>query len=267
MIDDLLWILKTPSLVGVDDDKVISGVDWLNAAERISSVEPVMGNPTSTRLGLYYENLVNLLINKRIQPIELKRNIQVIKNLITIGEYDFLGRVDAYDFHLECAIKFYLCVGDGGQLSDFIGPNKRDRLAIKYQRMRDHQLQLSETSAGQATCKALNIHPTKKIMLLQGYLFYHLDQAASTLQLAAEINPLHQKGWWIRQNEYRKLSDQFNYAVLQKPYWLSPRPEKLATYHEFIKGICHYDRPQLICRFDKITGNEVDRGFIVPNLW
>ncbi|WP_067864779.1 DUF1853 family protein [Neptuniibacter marinus] len=267
MIDDLFWILKCPSLIKLTNDEITSAVDWINEVETPLAFEALEVASTHNRIGYYYEQLVNQIINKQIQPIELKRNIQVIEQKKTLGEYDFLGRTEQYDFHLECAVKFYLCVGDGSQLSHFIGPNKRDRLDRKHQRLLNHQLRLSDSPAGRAQCEVLNIHPSKKLMLLQGYLFYHLSQPCNLSTLHPEINPDHKKGWWIKQQEQHLLSEQFNYAILEKPYWLSPKVNSLKTLNQFKLVIDGSDKPLLVVRFDKTTGGEVDRGFIVPNQW
>jgi len=271
MIDDLSWILNAPSLIRDKHYPFILGTEWLNEiadSPDFAIENTVSGHP---RLGLYYENLVNVILNKSPQLTDIKRNIQVGENKTTIGEFDFIGQrhhdLTQIDFHLECAIKFYLCRGDGSVLANFVGPNKRDRLDIKLDKMTTQQLLLSKTDAGSQCCSDLGIDPQVFVLLLQGYLFFHYDVWDKPLALHQAINPDHHRGWWLREDEVNLLGENYFFAELIKPYWLSNQLSEYNEKQRFIAKNIPANRPRLICRIDRETLKEIDRGFIVPRDW
>lgn len=271
MIDDLSWILNSPSLVRDKHYPFIIGAEWLNEIADVSDAAVVSAANEHPRLGIYYENLVNAILNKSPQLSDIERNIQVSSNKITIGEFDFIGRhhhnSEQIDFHLECAIKFYLCRGDGSKLSDFVGPNKRDRLDIKLDKMTTQQLLLSKTDIGSQCCLDHGIAPQTLVLLLQGYLFFHYDVWDKPLALHQAINPNHHRGWWLREDEVNQLDENFLFAELIKPYWLSNQLSEYDEKQHFIAKNLPINRPKLISRIDKNTLKEVDRGFVVPRDW
>ena len=65
----------------------------------------------------------------------------------TLGELDLIYQNSNASevVHLELAIKFYLLNKGGTQLTDFVGPAGHDRLDLKWDRLRQHQLPLSHT--------------------------------------------------------------------------------------------------------------------------
>lgn len=275
MIDDLLWILNNPPLMNDKAPCTDSAIEWLN--ELCAEIKPealLSGSRPlhlNTRLGIHYEDLVSFIIKRSPYTSDLKRNIQVNDNGITQGEFDFLGTAsgdyDVYDFHLECAIKFYICTGEGAKLSDFVGPNKRDRLDIKYHKMLSKQLTLSQEPAGQSRCAELGFYPTHYMMLLQGYLFYHYKKARPVIGIHADINPNHNQGWWLYVNEMPALDGQYAYQVLPKPNWLAVKKDKTFNLSELQLRITSMTQPVLIARLNGETLQEVDRGFVMPLDW
>ncbi|WP_292950287.1 MULTISPECIES: DUF1853 family protein [unclassified Neptuniibacter] len=275
MNDDLFWILNAQPLMNDKSPCTDSATEWLNKLyEEIdpdilqNTYKPLRLNP---RLGIYYEDMVNTIINSSPYLHNLKRNIQVNTNGVTLGEFDFLGTANGhngeYDFHLECAVKFYICTGEGTKLSDFVGPNKRDRLDIKYQKMLTKQLTLSQEPAGQSLCAELGLCPTRFMMLLQGYLFYHFKKERPVIGMHADINPNHNQGWWLYENEMMALGGQYAYQVLSKPSWLAIKKGKIFSLSELQLHITSMSHPALIARLNGETLHEIDRGFVMPIGW
>jgi len=219
-------------------------------------------------LGSYYENLVHKLLLSADNTSAIHRNIKVYDGKVTLGEMDFIGRINSIDFHLECAVKFYLRVDTGSELSHFIGPGKKDRLDIKYERMLSHQLKLSQTSLGKLTCAKLDLAPTLLMFLLQGYLFHPFDEfvASHTTSLHPDINPDHLQGWWLRQSELEKLKFSGYFATMRKPNWLLCQSVEKMDFKQLSELITETTRPVLIARLD-LEGEELDRGFVVPDNW
>ncbi|MCP4598866.1 DUF1853 family protein [Neptuniibacter sp.] len=271
MIADLDWIMNTPSLMDLPEG--VSDFKWLTDQISLSGHEFLPAD-NNKRLGIYFEDLVSQILNSAPNSIDIKRNIKVFSGKITLGEFDFIGSSPAGDFHLECAVKFYLRVGKGDQLSHFIGPGKKDRLDIKWQRMLSHQLALSSTDEGTITCAELGHQPKHKILLLRGYLFHPFSEfeaasAAHVETFAPDINPEHLRGWWMRKSEAELLGTQYHYSIMKKPYWLSPNVIENYSLDELKTRLDGVDFPVLVNRgrFEKSRWVEKDRGFIVPEGW
>ncbi|MGI1670136.1 MAG: DUF1853 family protein [Neptuniibacter sp.] len=268
MNSDLLWILKQPSLMSTPQG--VKPFTWLidRLGNSVGSKVNIDLTKQPKRLGIYYENLVERTLLNTDQPIVLKRNIQVKKHKTTLGEFDFIGRIGSDDFHLECAIKFYLRVGPGNNLSDYVGPGKKDRLDIKWNRMLEHQLPLSSCTEGIQVCQDHHLSPQTKVLLLQGYLF-HPFQEGTPKQLADEINPQHLQGWWLRSRDISLLGEQYQTAIMQKPYWLNAAITETIDKSSLKEVVKETNFPLLVTRGMMSEGSwqEHDRGFIVPDSW
>ncbi|WP_415903610.1 DUF1853 family protein [Neptuniibacter sp. QD29_5] len=264
MDNDIGWVLRSPSLINVPKS-YIPFHDLISPDQ----FKPVAVN-TSTfierNLGGYYENIVNHILNNDHHLSDIKRNIKIFNNEATLGELDFIGGSSTGDFHLECAIKYYLRIGSGTKLEDFIGPGKRDRLDLKYERMVEHQLRVSKTPQGILACKSEGLSPAIFVMLVQGYLFHPFAEFGSKIALHPTINPSHLQGWWLRQNELGQINDSDFYSIMHKPRWLIADQSNLLDYAELKTELSKADRPILVARIDK-KGKELDRGFVVPNEW
>lgn len=274
---DFEWLLHSPMLMQLPDgllpfSSVINDALVNNpqlTPDRIEALSASFVSPQdSYKLGLYYEELVNHILNNSTYIYDLKRNIKVFSNKITLGEYDFIGRAQQGDFHLECAVKFYLRVGSGNRLEDYIGPGKKDRLDIKWQRMLNHQLALSNTPAGLAQCQQYGLQPSLRALLLQGYLFHPFAEGCPA-HLADGINPKHLQGWWIRTSELSLIESDALFIEMKKPYWLSPVIEQPLDFTALASLAATKRSPVLVCRVKNGAAGwyELDRGFIVPEDW
>lgn len=99
--------------------------------------------PAGLRLGKRVEcfALDNLSQQPQIQVIA--NNVQILREKVTLGEIDAILLVDKTPIHLEIVYKFYLLdtnIGDG--LQAWIGPNRKDSLVEKLNRLQSHQLPL-----------------------------------------------------------------------------------------------------------------------------
>ena len=294
MHPDYQWILSSPSLMNIADE--MDATLWLSDLSQLHTTKldscEFLPAKRAPRLGIHYENLVNDILNSLIKPIDIKRNIQVVFNGITLGEFDFIGGNQQKGFHLECAIKYYLRIGTGAQLSDFVGPGKRDRLDIKWNRMCEKQITLSDTDAGKEICSELGIQPTDKKILIQGFLFHpYTEQPCPDLH--PSINPEHNKGWWLRQRDIHLLDPTDQFLLMTKPFWLTAQAcyeetccnEQIEKHEESDRNndetaevldieklqeiLSKAEWPLLFSRGNLINGKwaERDRGFIVGNEW
>lgn len=267
---DAQWVLDAPSMMCIPVAQ--DATRWLRALN-CQVMRLKCPAETPGRLGLYYESLVTSVINTSPYISDIKRNIQVRENLKTLGEFDLIGRhMDGYDFHLECAIKFYLCAGSSATLADFEGPNRRDRLDLKWHKMNAQQIRLSDQPAARELLREIGYEITRHFLLIQGYLFYPFENQTTTKPDAA-LHMSHLRGWWLRAHALNRLPDGFAYKVLRKPHWLALGGDEPC---EVIHGrdplqtyIDSCDQPVLLARIRRCgaTWMEVDRGFIVPDNW
>lgn len=284
LVRDLHWLITSPELINLPpalssawlfDRQVLDSLHHLD--RHPSLVQREIRHQSQYRLGLYFEDLVRIYLKYFVQPVELKSNIQVFHDKTTVGEYDFLLALkDGSKIHLETAVKFYLCTNPDGPDSyrDFIGPNRKDCLANKWQRLLEHQLSLSATAPGMHQASSMGLQPDQSNLLLKGYLFYPFEcwQAASSIP---SLNPAHGRGWWLPVSRAAELAHHpYRYAILMKPFWLSSAVLKWHATQD-LSGLSEDLRratvPLLIAQlsYHQCDGlwHEVSRGFIVPDDW
>ncbi len=284
IVRDLAWLAQSPDIMTVPDSL---RADWLfdidDLQKRLSALDhqpeliiSQLRQQACYRLGYYFEDLVKIYLKFFIQPSEIQTNIQVFKDKTTVGEYDFLIRLASGEkVHLETAVKFYLCTDTHvHSLSNFVGPNRSDKLSRKWQRLNKHQLQLSHTCAGSRQAEKLDLLPDRHSLLLKGYLFYPYTewQNAGNWQ---PISPTHAKGWWLPLEAARQLpaDNNYRYGILMKPQWLAPARmcfQDSLSQTELLTTIDDLASPLLIAQLNQHPRHgwrEVSRGFIVPNDW
>jgi len=164
-------------------------------------------------LGIYFEQLLSFYFSHHPSFTLVCKNLQANSLERTIGEYDFIvlnNHTNEY-YHIEVAVKFYL----GFQSLDvnipknaplynwhyWLGPNKKDTLAIKMRHLLEHQLRLSEKSAGIDALRTIGIKPGQlNIRLLMTGRFYYPAPEDLSISLAAPeySNPQgRQKQYWF----------------------------------------------------------------------
>lgn len=129
----------------------------------------------SRRLGLYFESLWQFFLRSDPQVDLLASNLPVRDGGRTLGEFDLLYfcRQRQRPVHLELALKFYLCApgADGSEWHHWLGPNSRDRLDLKLQRMLDHQIRLSEQAAAREPLAAIGAGAPLRELAIKGRLY------------------------------------------------------------------------------------------------
>lgn len=125
-------------------------IGWLRQLDEQTYEHPLL-DASHQRLGVYFEDLVAYYLSQRpgARISNLRRNLALRqpipgnKGVETVGELDFLFEQGGRIQHLEVAVKFYLGVGKA-ENRRWLGPNSKDRLDIKWQRMVSHQLPLAQ---------------------------------------------------------------------------------------------------------------------------
>ncbi|WP_296317127.1 DUF1853 family protein [Winogradskyella sp. UBA3174] len=97
------------------------------------------------RLGKQVEAFINHQLKQQDSIHWICDNLQIQNDKITIGELDALFYKDNTPIHLEIVYKFYLydnSVIDDNPLKKWIGPNRKDALVYKLDKLRNKQLPL-----------------------------------------------------------------------------------------------------------------------------
>nr|WP_086940803.1 DUF1853 family protein [Thaumasiovibrio occultus] len=203
--------------------------------------EPYQG---SSRLGFYYQWLVRQAIIASNDYDLIAEEVIIQGDKQTLGAIDFLvrDRVTSELEHWEVALKFYLQSG-----SQWLGPNVKDALERKYERMLSHQLRLTSTAEYQRSWGETYGLPTQHRAIIQGYLF----ASGEALSLAEWVNPEAIKQDWYFIQE---ISDQWR--RIEKPDWISP-----PSFSDALTIDYPLQRP-IQC-----INQQGLRGFIVPGGW
>ena len=113
---------------------------------------------TKLRLGKYVERFVSHQLANTENISLIAENIQISKDKITLGELDCLLYKNGNPIHLEVIYKFYLYDPTKQGLHCWIGPNKKDRLVEKLEKLQQKQLPLLSSKECEKYLKSISFH-------------------------------------------------------------------------------------------------------------
>ena len=265
-----------------------SELDWLSQAQTLLGENQFRRNPLTVdrskipilknhhRLGVHFEDLFEFHIKSCPQITDLYSNLQIIEDKKTLGEADFLVRRNGVWQHIEIAIKFYLRVGNTGQLSDFLGPSLTDSLDRKVNHIEYRQLKLLQSDAAKSTLQTLGVDsPVDSFAQIFGWLFYHVTDDQSNIP--DSIQPHHPRGRWLCVNELERFLDEcpesVRFILPSRSEWLiSPSQiHEIAWSKRDLVNRAQklFDRPQqlFIVLGEGCSRQLVERVFVVPESW
>lgn len=186
-------------------------------------------NCRSQRLGLVFESLWHFFLLNDPETELIAHNLPIRDGGTTLGEFDVLYccRRRQRTIHLELAVKYFMAnaqpAKDGNAFSYWLGPNSRDRLDIKWQRMLSHQLALVNTPAAQSALNELGVSGVEQEVAIKGWLFHNRNATV----MHSSINPAHQRGLWWPRSQFFDKENLADWHYLVKPQWLAD--EETAT--------------------------------------
>lgn len=278
----LTWLCQAPQLLDcpetfplrdhLPDDWPSRLAGWAIDPE---SRPAALAEPANPRLGYYFERLYECMLTEFLGWPLLAKNLQV-RDVAgrTLGELDFVvqnphtGAVE----HHEIAVKFYLGYAGQGEDTRWFGPNSRDRLDLKVNRLLEHQSRLGERPETQALLADLGVdEPVTPRIFLPGYLFY---PDGGTVQLPDFVPGDHLRGHWLYHHETRSR-DTRHWVPLHKPHWLGPwwqqEPPDAGLASTALASVEEYRRPRLFAALEQATDtgfwHETARTFVVPSSW
>ncbi|HEY9119964.1 MAG TPA: DUF1853 family protein [Marinobacter sp.] len=280
----LAWMCHTPQLISspagfIPEKYLPADVEHrLQAWDSSPGAGPaVLTEQPARRLGQYFERLYQCLLEDLLGWEILLKNQPVRHNGITLGELDFVVRNPADNAveHHEIAVKFYLGHQRAEQKTPlWYGPNSRDRLDIKTQRLTEHQSQMTHRPETRHLLESLGIEtPVRPRVFMPGYLFYPLTE---TLLTPPEVPPDHLRGEWLYFDDLKGVTnDTERWVPLIKPHWLGPWRQRQAPEagqtEQALEVVRTAGVPRLFARLvpSEIDGywQETSRLFVVPGTW
>ncbi|MEC5208625.1 hypothetical protein QF022_003581 [Vogesella perlucida] len=269
-VRDLAYLLTAPppwhSGAALPAGSLLGSEGWPQLRALDANPAPLLAwlaaHPTR-RLGLYAEALLAFWC--RLAPhIELvAANLPVRVDGRTVGEFDFLLRINGQPCHLETASKFYLQLAAPPHA--LVGPGLRDAWWLKYRKL-GQQLALSRHPAA---VLPPGFDEAPAYSLLTGWLFFP-DHPAP---LDAALSEAACRGWWRRQGDTWPAQPGSRWRALPRLQWLAPaRCEVGMTLDETAMraSLAGSDTPWLLAELQAGADGdwyEVARGFVVPDSW
>ena len=226
--------------------------------------------PETMVLGKRMETFFQHFVSRFTEDELVACNEQIIEEKLTLGEIDFLlkNRMTGTISHVELVYKFYLYDESLGDCMEekWIGPNRRDSLVKKLNRMKWRQFPLLFHPATRSLLKNLDISAeevVQKICFRANLFLPFLERK----KIPEGIQTTAVKGFYLSANLF--TSELFPGAVYfspKKPDW-PVSPEKNQTWYSFseIKSQIHQmlaaEQSPLV--WMKTAQNEYYRFFVV----
>ncbi|WP_207061146.1 DUF1853 family protein [Motiliproteus sp. SC1-56] len=257
-----LWAQGSPHAPGLAPDELKAYFQTLDHSPQ--ALEAHLASSSTRRLGLYHEQLLLFLLDTHPAVAEAYRGVAVREGGTTLGEADFIYRLDKFNFfiHLEVAFKFFLEF-DG----EWLGTDPTDSLGRKAHRMANHQLPLSETEAFRKSWHRGAV--TQRIGWIRGCRFIplsgftHSDKAPVAKSWT---------GWWLYHDEVTVLPATAHFQIVPRDRWLSP--VRALSSKDFIasrdlSAPLSPDHPAMLARMVPVADHwqEADRGMVMPRHW
>jgi len=277
----LAWLCRAPQLLRspltFEPSRYLPDgfTEQLQAWDRNPETAPALLKETpQKRLGFYFERLYRILLEDLLGWEVLLQNRQIQSNGRTIGELDFVvhNRSENRIEHHEIAIKYYLGVPEPSGETRWYGPNAKDRLDLKTDRMLHMQSQRTALPEARALLADAGIEgPVVPRVFMPGYLFY----PAETQVIAPEsVPPGHLRGQWCYLSQVQS-SDLPGWVVLNKPHWIGPwrqeEPPQTDAVTAALNTIKRHGIPLLFAKLEKNYASglwqETNRLFVVPESW
>ena len=173
------------------------------------------------RLGKRVERFVIAELNQQPNIEILLENIQIRQGKIAIGEVDCILKQNGIPIHLEIIYKFYLYDPSAGttETEHWIGPNRKDSLVQKLNKLKDKQLPLIYKDQAKSVLEGIHVMPEDIVqrVCFKAQLFtpYKVNQENFDL-----INSDCLKGFYLNYVDLDKVSH-CQFYIPSKADWLN----------------------------------------------
>lgn len=164
----------------------------------------------------------------------LASNLQIQGKTETLGELDYIVRdLKANQvIHVELACKFYL-YDTGATVSEeekWIGPNRKDRLFEKLEKIKHKQFPLLQNDKTIQTLIKLDIEiPSVQELCLKAFLFIPKEMDVQEFPINYQECIV---GLWMKPEDFDEEDKSAVYAIPDKKEWLLPMAH-ISEWHSF----------------------------------
>ncbi|AFL79870.1 protein of unknown function (DUF1853) [Aequorivita sublithincola DSM 14238] len=199
--------------------------------EKITESEFVF--PKNSVLGMQAEACFEAYLKQSKNYELLAANIQINGEIETLGELDYIVRNLKTEeiVHIELACKFYLYEqnADTSEEEKWIGPNRKDTLFDKLEKLKLKQFPLLYKDETIQKLQTLHIEiPTSQQLCLKTFLFLPKKMSAEKFPKAFHDCIV---GYYINSSHFEK-DETALYAIPNKKEWLLPIDE-MNNWHTF----------------------------------
>jgi hypothetical protein len=222
--------------------------------------------PASSRLGHFAEELFfkGISIDTRITMI---RNVQVIDDKTTLGELDGVLMLGDSACHVEFCYKIYLLDTDEtNEYTAWIGPNRRDALHQKVEKLKTKQLPLFNHPITQnlLSHRIVNFSelPREQQVCFMAQLYVHLKQ----FEAKTTVNYGTPKGFYIHYDELSQFEEAQWHIPSSKTDWMVDPMDNVkwlttAALRTHLQK--HYDRDSNPLCWIKAADGKLNKCFVV----
>lgn len=221
--------LQTPNLW---NGNTVFGLEQFCLDEQSTKI--TIGIDENQRLGKYVEALVFYQLQQQKNVELLAQNVQIQREKLTLGELDGLVKIGDELIHLEIIYKFYLYDNSVGtsEIEHLIGPNRKDSLVEKLNKLKQKQLPLlySTECKNFISTLDLDVANIKQQVCFKAQLYVPYNQIEIEFEL---LNTKAIDGYYINQNEMRLFTNCKFFIPTKKDWLIKP--------HQFVSWIVFDD--------------------------
>ncbi len=218
------------------------------------------------RLGKYIERFVSFELQQQNDINIIAENIQIQQDKLTLGELDCLIFQDNQPIHLEIVYKFYVYDATIGtsEIAHWIGPNRKDCLQEKIEKLTQKQLPLLHSSAAASYLKTLNLksHQLLQQVYFKAQLFVPLEEKHPEFQ---QLNEMCVAGFYANRMQMQAYSNAKFFIPQKKDWLLMPNAQvSWMTYNDFTEKSAVYLSQKFspLC-WIKLDNGELQKFFLV----
>ena len=216
------------------------------------------------RLGKYVERFVSHQLANTEGISLIAENIQISKDKITLGELDFLINKNGKPIHLEVIYKFYLYDPTLKGLDCWIGPNKKDSLVEKLNKLREKQLPLLYSKECEKYLKSISLQSAdiSQQVYFKAQLFVPFGMKK---EVKSNINSNCIVGYYFKPHELIQFKEAKFYIPSKKDWLMIPHTNvSWMVYEKYFEESKNYlDRQFSPMCWMKTTTGELKKFFLI----
>ncbi|WP_407650175.1 DUF1853 family protein [Aequorivita echinoideorum] len=222
--------------------------------------------PSYSVLGIQAEACFKAYLQQSPYFEVLASNLQIQGETETLGELDYIVKnlITKENIHIELACKFYLYDENRSKIEEqkWIGPNQKDTLFEKLEKLKSKQFPLLYASETTKTLNEMEIEiPSKQQLCLKAFLFIPKDSNQKSF-------PKNYRncivGHYLKWEEFSE-EKQAKYYLPSKKEWLLPENSihNWQSFSEIGKQVEEQIRIKKSPLVYEKTQNNVERFFVV----